>query len=499
MAANALAFAVQFGINFFLTPYIVSTLGSEAYGFIPLVNNIIGYAAIITVALDSISARFITIEITRGNTTKANAYFNSVLLADTILALAMLLPSALFMLNMNGIIDIPPRLIADVQLTFFFAFITFFINLVFAVIGCCYYVKNRVDLNAKRTIESNILRAAILITLFTLSRPHIYYIPLTTTLVAVFLIACNFHYSRKLTPELTIDPRRFSLPIVREMLSTGVWNSLNQLSSTLLTGLDLLLANMFLGAVQSGEYALVKTVPNFILQLVIMVLSAFVPEFNILYAKNRKKDLLDSVDFSLRIMGFLVTMPIGFLMVFGKEFFEAWVPGQDSSLLQGLSILTMVPLIAICGTESIVKIYTVTNRLRVPALVMIGMGCVNVVADLLILRYTTLGIWTLPIVSCAVNIVIQLVFTPIYGARCLQLKWTTFYASIFRGLSCSASVIIIGLVYRSLIRPHGWPALILAGTVCCTIAAAINLCIAFDARSRRKVLRLIAGRITKNA
>ena len=40
MIANIVAFVVQFGINFVLTPHIVRTLGSEGYGFVQLSNHI---------------------------------------------------------------------------------------------------------------------------------------------------------------------------------------------------------------------------------------------------------------------------------------------------------------------------------------------------------------------------------------------------------------------------------------------------------------------------
>ena len=41
MASNFLSLAVSFGISFFLSPYIVKTVGVEAYGFVGLANNFI--------------------------------------------------------------------------------------------------------------------------------------------------------------------------------------------------------------------------------------------------------------------------------------------------------------------------------------------------------------------------------------------------------------------------------------------------------------------------
>lgn len=63
MIATTLAFVINAVISFIITPYLVKILGDEAYGFIGLANNFVSYASIITVALNSMAARFITIEI----------------------------------------------------------------------------------------------------------------------------------------------------------------------------------------------------------------------------------------------------------------------------------------------------------------------------------------------------------------------------------------------------------------------------------------------------
>ena len=63
MIANIISFMVNIGINFLFTPYLINTVGKEAYSFFPLANNFISYTSIITVALNSMASRFITINI----------------------------------------------------------------------------------------------------------------------------------------------------------------------------------------------------------------------------------------------------------------------------------------------------------------------------------------------------------------------------------------------------------------------------------------------------
>lgn len=495
MIANIIAFGVQFGVSFVLTPYIINTLGAEAYGFVPLANNFIGYTNIITVALNSMASRFITIEMNRGNTAKANEYFNSVFIANIILALILLIPSVTIVLYINDFLAIPAGLLTDVQWTFSFAFISLLGGLILSVYGCAFFVHNRLDLNAKRNIEGNIIRAVVLIALFMVFQPKIYFVTATMLIVNVYIWVTNVYYTRKLVPELTIGFGRFKWNAVKELLSSGVWNSVNELSTVLLTTLDLLLMNMFVGAQASGEYSLVKVLPTFMQSIVGVMVNVFIPQFTIYYAKRQHKKFLNSIMFSIKVMGWLLTIPIGYLIVFGGDFYRVWVPGQDADLLQALSILTLVPLIVTCSINTIYNVYTVTNKLKVPALVWLVIGVINVLLVIVLLKFTPLGIWTIPIVSFAMVLARNLTFTPIYAAHCLNVPWTTFYKAIFRGCLCASSVMIISAVYRFVYVPTDWFGLIIAATICGTLSLCMNALIAFDKVERREFIGLVHDKI----
>lgn len=495
MIANVIAFGVQFGVSFVLTPYIIRTLGAEAYGFVPLANNFIGYTNIITVALNSMAARFISIEINRGNNAKANEYFNSVLVANIILALILLIPSVAVVLCVNDFLNIPAGLVGDVQLTFMFSFIGLIGGLVLSVFGCAFFIRNRLDLSARRGIEGNVIRAVVLIALFTLLQPKIYFVTATMLIVNVWIWATNVYYTRKLVPELRLSRGRFRWGAVKELLSSGVWNSVNELSIVLLTTLDLLLMNMFVGAQAAGEYSLVKTLPTFIQQIVGVMVSVFIPQFTIYYAKRQQGKLLDSIMFSIKVMGAVLTIPIGYLIIFGGDFYRVWVPGQDANLLQGLSVLTLIPMVVTCSINTVFNVYTVTNKLKVPALVWVVLGVVNVLLVIGLLKFTPLGIWTIPIVSLVMGLARNLTFTPIYAAHCLEVPWTTFYKAIFRGCLCVTSVMVISVAYRFVHVPTGWFGLIVAAAVCGVLALCANVVIAFDKAERAEFIGLMRSKI----
>ena len=91
---TAIYFLVNTGINFCLSRYIINTIGIEANGFITLANSFVDYASLITIALNSIAGRFISLYANKGNWQEANEYFNSTLIADFIIGMFLLIIGA---------------------------------------------------------------------------------------------------------------------------------------------------------------------------------------------------------------------------------------------------------------------------------------------------------------------------------------------------------------------------------------------------------------------
>ena len=116
--SNILSVVVSLGVSFFLTPYLLRTLGKETYSFYPLANNFVSYMTIVTLALNSMASRFITIEIVRQHEQKAHTYFSSVFFANVLLSLILLVPMALIVAFVDTVLKVPADVVVDVRLLF---------------------------------------------------------------------------------------------------------------------------------------------------------------------------------------------------------------------------------------------------------------------------------------------------------------------------------------------------------------------------------------------
>lgn len=469
------SFVISLIISFFFTPYLIRVLGKETYSFFPLVNNLIGYSSIITTAVGSMAGRFITMKIYQGDSEGAKYYFNSVFIVNIILSLFFGIVFTFAIIYISSILTVPTYLLKDIKWLFALSSIGFVLGLSTDILGIGTFIRNRLDLGALRSVITNLVRLVSIFLLFYIFNPSIIYVSLSSLLAALLGVYYNLKFKRQLLPDIKIAPcRYFSWKVLKEVVFSGVWNSVNQLSVMLLTQLDLLITNVFIGVAATGDYAIAKMVPALIQSFVGVLVGVFVPQFTILYAKGNKLELLNEINKSIKMLGLCLTLPIGFLIINGDCFFNLWVPMQNTSMLHWLSNLTIIPMIITGSINTIFNVYSVTNKLKIPALVLLITGLLNTLVIFILLKTTELGLWAIPLTSLVIGLLRNLLFTPIYAAYCLQVKWYVFYKAITKGaVSC---LVVMGIAYccRLNFYAYNWWILIISAFVVSIISLLIN-------------------------
>jgi len=479
LLASVFSFIINASISLFLTPFIVNHLGNEAYGFIPLAMNFVTYILIFTAALNSMASRFITIELTQGNNELANKYFNSVLMTNFIICSIISLPSIVLISQIDNILNVPLKLLSDVRITFIIVLINTFISLIFNVFSIATFAKNRLDLRSLKMIQGYIIRIVVILALFIFFEPRIYFVVLSSLFFTIYIATTNYGFTRKLLPNFKIKFNDFRWHLVKKLLSSGIWNSINQLSTVLTSSIDILIANIFINASASGQFAIVKTLPLFIISFSAMIASVFVPKFVILYGEKKMEELKSTILNSTTIVGILLALPIGFLIVMADTFYSLWVPIEDAQYLHLLTLIVIAPLIFSSSNEILFNVYSVTNKLKVPSLIMLGIGFANTILTLLLLQFTNLGLIAIGLTTAILAIMRDLLFTPIYSAKCLGFKKYIFYIPIIKGFIYTTVAIVVTSLFRYIISPSSWMSFIITGLGVCVISISINTIIGF--------------------
>lgn len=489
-------------VNFFLSPYIVKNIGVEANGFVRLASNFVTYAQLIVTALNSMAARFITIAYVKKDYKKANLYYNSVFWGNLIIVAVLIVPAIVCIYKLDNILNIPSNLVFDVKVLFTFIFLNFFITTGLPNWDCGTFATNRLDKAYIPQVIAAVIRCIILFVAFAIFIPKVYYVGIVATITTLFQLIYNAINTHRLTPELKINLKRSSIicskVAIKDLVFSGIWNSITNVGNILITGIDLIICNIFIGANAMGIISLSKLLQSYIQKLSLAIRSAFVPELTINYAKEDKKNILKEIERVMKLTSIIMIIPVAIIIVLGKPFFSLWVPTQDAALLQTLSVLSIVDYIFISGTAILYNMFSIVNKVKQNSIVTILTGIISILITVLIIKTTNLGIYAVAGVSTICNLVRNMIFTLPFSAKCLGFKWSIFYKQVFTTMLASALVISVGYLLTKNITIQSWIAFIFATIIIGIVGLIINILVILNKEERKGLIEKIRKISKKN-
>lgn len=456
--ANLIALVTSFGVSFLLTPYLINNIGKEAYSFFPIANNFVSYMTIITIALNSMASRFITITFLKKEYTKAKQYYSSVFLGNVILSIFMMVPMIVTVLNLEKILNIPEDYLMDVKVLFTLVFLSMIINTITSVFETATYIRNRMELKAYKDIIQGLLKSILFLTLFALFSPSLVYLGYVSIFLSISNFIISYSYAVKLVPELRVSKIYFKFSFIKTLLFSGIWNSINALSSVLLFGVSLLLANILLGADAGGDLSIAQTLPNLMTTVITTICSVFLPRLTYTYVRreDNNKRFIAEIDLSQKVLSIISCTPVIMIILFGKDFFSLWVPAQNIDELYLLSTISILGLWIHGNMWTINGLTTINNTIKVPACILCLFGLINVVLIIILVKEFSFGIMIIPLVGLIINIIYYLIFCLTYISKKLKIPIKYLYKNIFMSFAFTACMLSLGFYLKKYIEIKSW-------------------------------------------
>lgn len=486
-------------VSFFLSPYIIRTIGVEANGFVNLANNFVNYANLLVTALNAMAARFITIAYVKKDFQRANLYYNSVFWGNLIIDAALLVPTAVFVVKLESFVDVPASILWDVKILFAVIFLAFFVRTGAPNYDCGTYVTNRMDLSYIPSMATSVLRCILLFCMFLVLTPHVWYVGFTSTVITFITLIIAGYYTHALTPELKVKLRHpiCSWSAIKELVGSGIWNSISIAGNTLLSGLDLLICNVYLGSTLMGILSLSKTLPNILVTLSESIRGAFGPELTISFAEGNKDNILKCIQKAMKITSVIVTIPTAGLVVMSDAFYSLWVPSQDARLLQILTTLAILSYLLNSGVVILFNVFTTVNKVRYNSIAMIVSGVVSVGVTVLLIIFTDYDLYAVAGVSSIVTICKNLFFTIPVASRLLNYKWYQFYPQVGISVICSTLIILVGIVVRQFMPVDTWLMFFMTSALIGCIGIILNTMIVLNKEERIYLITILRRKMKR--
>lgn len=488
-------------IGFFLSPYIIKTVGVEANGFVTLANNFVTYANLIVTALNSMAARFITLSYIKKDYKQANKYYNAVFWGNLIIVAVLLLPAVCLILRLETVLDIPTHIVWDVKFLFVFVFFNFFIATGLPNWDCGTYITNRLDRTYIPNMVSSVFRCVFLVLIFNVFTPHVWYVGLASSLVVIINLVAKGYNTHVLTPELKVGlkkgTRSCSWKAIKELVGSGIWNSISSVGNLLLNGLDLIICNIFIDSTAMGIIALSKTLPAYMQQFSASITQVFAPELMINYAKGDKEVVLRDINRAMKITSVLLVIPLVGIIVMSKDFYHLWVPSQDANTLSKLTIITCLGYAFTSGTQILYNVFPTVNKVRTNAIYMVLSGVASTILVFILLKTTNLGIYAIAGCSVFTCWIRNMLYTVPYAAKYLGYKKTQFYPQVVSCFTNTMLLSIIGTFIRGFFEINNWIQFLGVATLIGSVCLVVGIMVFLKKEERDILLNKVFGRIRR--
>ncbi len=494
LSTSILFFLVNLCVSFFITPIIVSKIGSEAYGFIGLTNNMVNYASILTVAINSVAGRFLIILFNKNDIKGANIYFNSIFGANLIMAFILLVIAVITTVSLQYFINIPFYLIRDVKITFFLTCLNFIITLVILVFTVAAYVSDRIDISSIINLKAICLRLLLLVIVFSTFKPKIYFIAISVLGFTLISGIENIRYFQKLLPQIKLNLKLFNMNSIKDVFSLGIWNSINNMSQILIDGMDLFIVNLFIGSGIMGIVSISKSIPNIIFSFIGVIVWVYEPKFTMFYAADNIKNLIDTVKESMHVTSLIILPIISGVIIFGYDFYSLWLPSMkkdDIILIQQLTVIGVIPLLISGLNRSLNNLFSVYKKLKMPVIVSLCTGMVSFIIVFICVKYTTLGVFAIAGVSSILLVMQYLIFTPVYAAHILKIDKFVFFKSMLRGMFNFIVIMFMFFLIRQCVVINSWIRFIYTIIVCTCLGLLSGYMILINKTERRRIYKSI--------
>ena len=491
---SGLGVFISYLINFLLTPYITDNIGIEAYGFVSLAKNFVNYAQIATIAITSFVVRYISVSYHERKMQEANEYYSTSVIACVALAGVIFISALLLITKIDLLLNVPQNLIFSVKLLFLIVFLNFVLTTATTPYTTAAYIKNRLDITGIIKIIAYLVDAGVMVILFINCTPNVWFVGMGSLAASVVTFICTYILSKKLVPELVFNKDFFSVSKLKNLVENGIWNSLNSLGNELNSGLDLIISNLFLNGVATGQIAVVKTIGTMFSMLYEVVYQPFQPNLIKAYASGDVNIFINEQKKAMRICGYFSNVAFAGFVALGGLYYKLWLPSEDTKLLHMLTIVTVLGSVTAGVMRPIYYVYTLTLKNKLPCWITIAGGFLNVVSMYVLLKYTQMGVYAIVSTTTVIMLCINLFFNPVYAAYNLKISVKVYYKVIFKHL-ISAAIMVGGFIgIARVIRPSSWIGLIVSAIIMCISGLIIHVLIMCNMDEKLFLIKKITKR-----
>jgi len=465
---NWLSLGMNLLVGFFLTPYIIKTIGTEQFGLWSLIITVVGYYGFLDLGVTGAVMRYMTWHIAKKEHDELNRVFNT----------------ALLFFSFTGMIVIAVSLMAPRPLAYFFkigeaGFIPFRNLILIVGISAGIIFPSRVFSTLIRAHEQwvtyNILQSVstairgILAYLSLSSGGGVTGLALVYAAVEILFFLTAIAIVQLRYKELTISFQYISLSRLSPLMTFGFFSIIIQMGDLLRFQIDETLIAKYTDMTQVGVYAVAAQLFRYLSRISIATFSSIQPRLTVIAAEEGHINLSRAFLHYSGPVSLIIALFGVMAFTAGYDFLRLWLPASftatnEAALVLNILIIGLVPDLM---TGISVNALQALNKHRYYAWQTLIEGIANLILSLILVRYY--GIMGVALGTALPALLTRLVIQPVYMSRILHFPLYPYMLQVL----VKPLMLCAGVTGIMSITPTAWFPLFFIFIIGKTVLAAI--------------------------
>jgi O-antigen/teichoic acid export membrane protein len=461
LISNLLFFILSIIVGLFLVPFFLDTLGTVAYGLIPLATSITGYVTLVIDSLNTSISRFLTIDLQRADVNRANETFNTALFG-TLAIIIILIPFALLgAWYAPSFFNIGDQSSMSVTLLFAFIFGSVFIRTWGSNFMVVLFAYNRLEQRNYVNIVNLFTQLVCVIGLFLIFGPSLPLVGLSYMGAAAVSFVLAYILSRRTCSYLTISPGLFKRSRLKEMGGMSIWVLINSVGLLLNTQVALFIVNLLFGAVSGAQYSLAALWGSLLMGLAGPITSLFSPMIYSYYSRHDRRGMIHFSSTATKIVGLIMALPTALVCIFSPQLLTLWV-GSEFAHLAPLIWICVAPIIIQIMASCTSPIIVAYNRVRTLALLTLSIGALNVILAISLPTIVDIGMYGVALAGLITLAIKYGFINPLFVAQITQVSKYFYLKYMAHGIGGLSVLLIFGTIFNLFFDIVSLPSLIIS-------------------------------------
>ncbi len=486
-------FAAQVLVAFFLSPFIIHTLGDRLYGFWTLIGAFIGYYGLLDFGLSIAVGRHMAGALGSNNEQAINKVYNTALpIFIAIGGIALLITFV--------IAYISPWILTNPEEIPLFRTVILILGCNMAIDFVARVYTGSLHAQMNFHIVSLVQIAALMVrtSLIVLALTAGYQI-LALACISFFTTSSSnvayYYYARKKLPALRFNSKHFSRDTATTLFSYSFFVIIANVANLLRFQVDGFVIASFLSLAAVTHYSIASSLANYFVQFLVKIMSVFTPLFSRQEAQKAHEAIKETLYFATRI-SVAISSFIAFAMVaWGRPFIERWmgVDYQDAYPCLVMLVMGLLPLLSQQPAHSLLM---ATSKHKILAVINLLEGLLNLSLSLILVRYY--GILGVALGTFFSLFISKLIVFPIYFTKISSFLYFEYMRNLLLyNLKCLFSL-LIPLAITSWLVSADYGDLFLVGSLSAFFYALFLWVVLLDMKDRKyftNALSSILGRV----